>query len=729
MRALSENGRPATWRRAKVLEWGCFAAIFLALVTNGANSALPLAACLFLVGGLCIAALLLLGRPERAGAPFVAGLCLFLLFTAWIGIQQLPVPEGLASRAWARLPEFGIAAWARISIAPAEGQAGWLSLALPFLTFLTGLLVFRADARACAAFRRVATAAGMLALMCLVQFLVTPDRLLFTERPTPGDSYTFVFVNRNTAATCLGLIMLMLLVNVREEWRTFDRTRLLAWIMNGVPLPASVRLWPLALQAGLLLVVVTCLALTKSRAGIGASAVAAAVSLGLMFWFGGGGGAPGFSRRRRGFWRKMAQSGARIAVVLLVAGLLAPRTILRSEIQGAEDARFCILEGLVAAARDNGLTGGGFGAFPFIFNPYRDPACGIRSVWDKAHNSYLEGFITLGLLFVPLVLVGFYGLVRAYGAGLRERRSMIAYPAAGLGGFCLVALHSALDFSLQIPGMAAFYALFAALTTRIALGRRGKGDGTRGEAQTPVRTNGKGGIAAAALCGLALLSILVAASRAKDAVSIGEARSFARALDAGEPVDTAALRALVTGRLPANRLETCNGEVLRASLTVLLADLDRIDRDQAYDAWAERLGQAERQVLHSLTCLPGDGNLWLRLAMLRQAGGEVPQEQASLMALSQQLDPSQERQLVGRLAHWNRLSSATLALSREEAAADVRNGLNYLSVADIRAVLRAPSSAMASIVRETAPLVSAARRDLLKKNGFEWLAIKATAGR
>ncbi len=719
MAALSDMAGPAVRRREKALEWGYFAVIFLALATNGANTVLPLAVCLWLMGGLCLGALVVWGVPGRTRLPFVAGTCLFLAFTAWIGLQMLPVPEWLASPAWADLSATGIAASASLSMAPAEGLTGWLWLALPFLTFLTGLLIFRTDEQAVAAFRFVALAAGLLAVICLVQFLVMPGWLLFTEKRAFDDSYTFVFINRNTAATCLGLIMLMLLVNVRQEWRALDRTRLVAWIMNGVALPKSMRLRSFVLQVGLLLLVVVCLAMTKSRAGIGAASIAAALSLALLSWHDrSGGNTSGFSRRRRSFGRKIGQAAIYVVVVLIGVGLFAPRAILRSEIQGTEDARFCIMEGLVAAARDNWLTGGGFGAFPLIFNPYRDPACGIQSVWDKAHNSYLEGIITLGIVFVPLVLVGLWVLARAYRTGLRERRNLIVYPVVGIGGLCLVVLHSALDFSLQIPGMAAFYALFAALTVTVSLGRARRGAAGQTEVVAPAT---KGRIWAATLGGLVLVSFGAAAHGAGNAVSILGARSFAAALDAGEPVDTAALRALADEGLPADRLETCDGDVLRVSLTVLLADLDRIDRDQAYDAWAQRLGQTEVQVRHALTCLPGDSNLWLRLAMLKQAGGELPQEQASLMALSQQLNPSERRQLVGRLAQWNRLSAATLALSREEAVADVRNGLNYLPIADIRLVLGAPSSVMVGIIQETLPLVSAERRTLLEKADFDWI--------
>ena len=702
--------------RSRVLEWVYFTVIFLALLTNGANTVLPLAVCVSLASALCVASVILLGIPERTRWLFATGICLFSVMSAWIGLQMLPAPERLASPVWTNLAAFGISASPSISMAPSDGLTGWLWLALPFIMFLAGIIIFRNDERAVAAFRFVALGAGLLATICLIQFLIIPNWLLFTKKRAFDDSYTFVFVNRNTAATCLGLIMLMLLVNVREQWRAMDRTRLVAWILNGVALPKSTRLRFFGLQVGVLLVVVVGLAMTKSRAGIGASAIAAALSLALLSWHGTSGSTRDKSRRRT-LGRKIWQAVTYIVVVLVGVGLFAPRAILRGEIQGADDARFCISGGLLEAARDNWLTGGGFGAFPLIFGPYRDPTCGVQSVWDKAHNSYLEGIITLGIVFIPLLLAGIWALGRAYRIGLRDRTTLIAYPIVGIGGLCLVMLHSALDFSLQIPGMATLYGATAALTATISLARSRKAEGKMAEIGTVPNAGMMWG---AALIGLALVALLVAANGASNGVSLSGPRAFASALDAGQIVDSAALRSVVDERLPANRLEICDGDIQRVSLTILLADLDRIDRDQSYDLWAQRLEQAEEQVRHALTCMPGDSNLWLRLAMLRQAGGEIPAEQSSLMTLSQQLNPSERRQLLGRLAHWNRLSPATLALSREDALADVRNGLNYLPVADIRLVIATPSPTIAGIIQEALPLVSPERRTLLGKANFAW---------
>lgn len=722
MAVLSEPILPARARGSKLLERGYFALVLLALLTYGANSTLAFVLCFWLAASLCLGALLTFGRPEKTRIPFVLCIGLFLGLAIWTGLQLVPVPAGMAAPIWQELPKFGIEGPRNsISVAPGETLVGWLRLALPFLTFLAGLLIFRTDDQAVNAFRFLAVAGGLLATLCLIQFVVMPGVLLFSEKRHDLDTYAFVFVNRNTAATALGLLGLMLGAGVQQEWRRLDRTKIVAWMMNGVPLARSVRLRPFVLHSSLLLVVLLCLALTKSRGGIAATAIAATVMLTLLSWHGGRSGPSGFSRQRRSLLTKVGQVMLYGLLVLAAVGLSAPRALLRGEIEGIADGRACILEGLLSAAHDNWLTGGGFGAFPFVFNAYRDPSCGVGAVWDKAHNVFLEGFIGFGILFVPVLLLGLWSLLRAYGTGLGERRNLMVYPIAGMAGLCLVTLHGLADFSLQIPGLAVFYSMFAALTVTISLGRR-KSSASRAEADMPrPATHRYFSVWDLAFTGIVVVSMLAAASAAKDALAVVSVRAYARALDAGDPVDMGALDLLAAEGLPANRLATCNGEVLRSTLTVLLAHLDRADRESAYEVWAQRLGSAEKQVGHALSCLPADGNLWLRLAMLRQAGGEVPGEQAALMALAQQLAPSERRQLVGRLAQWNRLSSATLVLARDEVIADVRNGLNFLDVPDIRTALRVPSTAILGIIRETLPLVSGVRRKVLESGGFDWI--------
>ncbi|MBB4338799.1 O-antigen ligase [Rhizobium leguminosarum] len=113
-----------------------------------------------------------------------------------------------------------------------------------------------------------------------------------------------------------------------------------------------------------------------------------------------------------------------------------------------------------------------------MFSAYRDPACGIFGIFDRAHNFYLEGFLGLGILFPITAVLTFSVLARVFWRGLAQRRRLRHYVLLGLAATVLVALHAAVDFSLQIPGFAVFYAAFLSAVVAISLGR------SNGEADT-----------------------------------------------------------------------------------------------------------------------------------------------------------------------------------------------------------------------------------------------------
>lgn len=111
--------------------------------------------------------------------------------------------------------------------------------------------------------------------------------------------------------------------------------------------------------------------------------------------------------------------------------------------------------------RTGGVGGAGndpvAGAFPLAFRPYT-PRSQAAWVWDRAHNSYLENAFEFGLpaaalLFFSLAVVGW----RLH-AGVRTRKRHQGTPAFALACFAAAAAHSLVDFSLQIPAIAALFA-------------------------------------------------------------------------------------------------------------------------------------------------------------------------------------------------------------------------------------------------------------------------------
>jgi O-antigen ligase len=122
-----------------------------------------------------------------------------------------------------------------------------------------------------------------------------------------------------------------------------------------------------------------------------------------------------------------------------------------------EAGRFAVYPLVWEAALQRPLLGHGLGAFEDVFRAFV-PVEAAVGAWDKAHNSYLENLFELGLpaalaLYLALFLVG-WRLLR----GLLQRKRDRAPVAVAFACFLLAGFHAFFDFSLQMPGLAGFFA-------------------------------------------------------------------------------------------------------------------------------------------------------------------------------------------------------------------------------------------------------------------------------
>lgn len=110
----------------------------------------------------------------------------------------------------------------------------------------------------------------------------------------------------------------------------------------------------------------------------------------------------------------------------------------------------------------------------------------------------------------------------------------------------------------------------------------------------------------------------------------------------------------------------CRSDILKAGMSLVLKDLDY--RYQSGDVTGRSNGLifAERYLRHALSCLPVDGNVWLRFAMVRYARTSNLDELVQLISMSQHLAPAEENVILGRFALWN---SAPVQLKQKAADA------------------------------------------------------------
>ena len=78
--------------------------------------------------------------------------------------------------------------------------------------------------------------------------------------------------------------------------------------------------------------------------------------------------------------------------------------------------------------------------------------------FTKAHNTYLENALELGVPAAAALVLSVALLARQCLRALRRRRGVFVYGWMACCGTVLVGCHSTVDFSLQIPAVAVLYA-------------------------------------------------------------------------------------------------------------------------------------------------------------------------------------------------------------------------------------------------------------------------------
>jgi hypothetical protein len=351
-----------------------------------------------------------------------------------------------------------------ISVYPEGTRRALVTLCLPFLVFIAALLLFNDDLSALRLWRWLAVFGVAMAAFGIVQHQVTPDRILAFVSSAYADSVVGTFPNRNTAATFFGL-SLVLLVGLTILGLHDQNVASLDAILEGAgKKPGGTHLW-IYLPAIGATVVLLALFLTRSRAGILATLTGLAALIAIMIYRS--------LVRRYGLRRAIAMAAVAPVVIFFVYFLFGGRSVDRLISAGIDEIRLCAYGSTLRAFLDNFLIGTGLGTFDVTFPIYRDGQClGLEGIWNRAHSAYLEGFLGLGIILAPILAVAYFVILRGLLIGLSRRRRFRFAAAAGLGGLILVTLHSLVDFSIQIPGFAIFFAAFLAASLTLALGRQ-----------------------------------------------------------------------------------------------------------------------------------------------------------------------------------------------------------------------------------------------------------------
>ena len=466
-------------RLLRLTGWSSIVLLALVALPLGSNRPAFWAIGALVVGLLAITqfgVLSIIGTSARIAPRWQAPtLAVALLYLTWMIVQILPLASLLGGPFITQMPAGVLVSHDSLSLAPGQGRLAVLRTAGYGMLFLCMLEIASNRARA----RRLMLGITLMVLgwgiYAIVALEVLGDTILTFEKWAYLGSATGPFVNRNAFADFLamGLIAGVGLCvgratgpaperpqrgRARQRSHTHKRN-----LLDKFSDPAVLTTCLLALTCAILAAV---LLRTGSRMGVASAAVGATLTLGLITirrW-----------KLARLNWRSFL---GRIAALSLALGAITAFAIRSygnvmferlGSVDRDADIRLELYRQILGMIAARPWAGWGADSFVVVFPAFRRAPVNPEVTWDYAHSTYLAHWAEMGLIAgsIPLFLVAaaFFACLRA----ALYRADDIVLPAIGVGVIASVALHSLVDFGME---MQANVWLFAAILA-LALGSR-----------------------------------------------------------------------------------------------------------------------------------------------------------------------------------------------------------------------------------------------------------------
>ena len=371
---------------------------------------------------------------------------LFLLTCAWVVVQM----SSLVPMSW-KHPMWGMVAAAldtslpgAITLSVDDSLTALMRLVCYGLVFSLAFQLCRDRRKAQSALKWIAFAGLVYAVYGLVVYWGDFKSVLWYYDDAFHQDVRATFINRNNFATYLGLSLLCAIAVFYQK--------LLHRQASVYHMPQSrqmeikhyiLKSWKPLLGLSLM---VTALVSTHSRGGFVSTFIGCVVLLFLL------------DRKQI---TKSIRSRVVITSAVVVAGMafwVSSEILLNRLAQTSLDreGRITAYQVISESILDNPLHGFGYGTFTDSFRLYRTDD--MKGHLNKAHNTYLENVFELGWPAASSLSMAIMGLGLTCIFGIRRRQRDWVYPSVGVAATILVALHSLVDFSLQIPAVAITYA-------------------------------------------------------------------------------------------------------------------------------------------------------------------------------------------------------------------------------------------------------------------------------
>lgn len=428
------------------------AVVLLAPLPLGANRpwSWSLLACLSAILALVWVAGRVRGRC-RPGLPLqylAIPATLFAVALLWAGVQSLSlVPTSWAYPLWDEARQaLGEDLPATVSGDPQKTLTALMRLLSYGLIFFLATQLGRAHHRATWALKATGLAILAYGLYALVNFAFELEMILWLDKWAYLGDATGTFVGRAAFGAFAGLGVLtcqaLALHHARPQRATLRPSeRLERLLARTVPWMAAAAVLWLAVVA------------SHSRGALLVTGIASIVFLCISM-------ASRMIRLRSGLFLLFLIAGLGAGALLLDGGVTLARMSGEGDLTGD---RPNLLRLTWAAIQDAPWLGHGLGAFEQTFLPYRDFSLPRPVIYDYAHNSWAEVIMDLGWIAGScLILACVFPVFRCMIGAMRRQKGQI-FPILALSMACLLGAQAVIDFTIQIPAIAALFAYWLGL--------------------------------------------------------------------------------------------------------------------------------------------------------------------------------------------------------------------------------------------------------------------------
>lgn len=370
----------------------------------------------------------------------------------WAIVQVLPgMPTSWTHPIWAMASDtLGTSVPSVISLNPWRTEAEILKLASYAMACWLAFRMARRSETAVLLWNAVITIGGAYALYAFIlEFAGSRQTEIFYSVPYHNTLLSGPFMLHNSFATYSGLVAIAAIaklfakgsaaIQVGRGWRRLIHSTLLYCFGGG----AFVLVATVLAFAGVVA--------SASRAGFAAT-MCGLIAIALVSVF----VVRGKTSRRWAFVGALAAAVPLLFLITFSGGSLGARIGELLANDAGDQVRFSLWAATSRMINDAPFFGLGLGTFEDAYPLYALQV--YPFVMDKAHCDYLEFAAGLGLPAAIAWWGALLWLVALSLRGVRQRHRNRHYAIAAVGASVLIAVHSSVDFSLQMPAVALLYA-------------------------------------------------------------------------------------------------------------------------------------------------------------------------------------------------------------------------------------------------------------------------------